>query len=50
MRVLFPFFSGVTEPFGKTKSEFLNSTVLASGFVMGCAQKVVENSAVIQKV
>ena len=36
---LFPFLSGVTEFFCKIKSKFLNSRVLAGGFVMGCAKK-----------
>ena len=29
----------VTENFCKTESKFLNSRVLAGGFVMGCAKK-----------
>ena len=31
--------SGVTEFFCKIESKFLNSSVLAGGFVMGCAKK-----------
>ena len=36
---LFPFLFGVTEIFCKIESKFLNSSVLAGGFVMGCAKK-----------
>ena len=52
---LFLFLSGVTDFFCKTESKFLNSRVLAGGFVMGCAKmswfeahikNVVEKSAV----
>ena len=54
MVVLFLFLSGATEFFCKIKSKFLNSRVLAGGFVMGCAKslgfkhikKIVEHSAV----
>ena len=55
MGALFPFLSRVTEIFSK----LLNSRVLAGGFVIGCAKKVlvlsiykkvVEKSAVQQKV
>ena len=37
--MLFPFLSEVTEIFCKLKSKFLNSRVIAGGFVMGCAKK-----------
>ena len=37
--VLFPFLSGVTETFWKIESKFLNSRVLAGGFVIGCAKR-----------
>ena len=40
MGVLFPFLSGVTECFYKEESKFLNSRVLAGGFVMGCAKSL----------
>ena len=40
MGALFPFLSGVTEIFCKIESKLLNSRVLAGGFVMGCAKKV----------
>ena len=55
MGAVFPFLSEVTEVFCKIESKFLNFRVLAGGFVMGCAKKVlvlgiykqvVENSAV----
>ena len=36
---LFPFLSGIIEIFCKIESKFLNSRVLAGGFVMGCAKK-----------
>ena len=36
---LSPFLSKVTKKFRKTESKFLNSRVLAGGFVMGCAKK-----------
>ena len=36
----FPFLSEVTESFCKIELKFLNSRVLAGGFVMGCAKKV----------
>ena len=39
MGALFPFLSGVTEIFGKIESKFLNSRVLAGGFVVGRAKK-----------
>ena len=35
----FPFLSEVTEIFCKVESKFLNSRVLAGGFVVGCAKK-----------
>ena len=35
MRALGPFLSKVTEDFCKIESKFLNSRVLAGGFVMG---------------
>ena len=37
---LFSFLSEVTKIFCKIESRFLNSRVLAGGFVMGCAKKV----------
>ena len=40
MGALFPFLSGITESFCKIESKFLNSCVLADGFVMECAKKV----------
>ena len=38
-RPFFSVFVGVTEFFCKIESKFLNSRVLAGGFVMGCAKK-----------
>ena len=40
MGALIPFLPGVTQLFCKIESKFLNSRVLASGFVMECAKKV----------
>ena len=40
MGALFPFLSRVTEFFCKIELNFLISSVLAGGFVMGCAKKV----------
>ena len=37
---LFLFLSKVTQNFCEIQSKFLNSRVLAGGFVMGCAKKV----------
>ena len=39
MDVLFPFLSKVTDFFCKIESKFLNSRVLAGGFVIECAKK-----------
>ena len=36
MGALLPFLSGFTEFFCKIELKFLNSRVLAGGFVMGC--------------
>ena len=49
MGALFPFLSEVTEIFCKIKSKLLNSRVLAGGFVMGCAKKVLVLSMYIKK-
>ena len=40
MGAFFPFLSGVTKMFFKIELKFLNSRVLAGGFVMRCAKKV----------
>ena len=39
MGALFPFLSEAKESFCKINSKFLNSRVLAGGFVMECAKK-----------
>ena len=39
MGAIFPLLSEVTEIFCKLESKFLNSKVLAGGFVMGCAKR-----------
>ena len=38
MEALFPFLFGITEIFCKIESKFLNSRVLAGGFVIRCAK------------
>ena len=40
VETLFPFLSKVTKTFCKIESKVLNSRVLAGGFVMECAKKV----------
>ena len=40
MEALFPFLSGIKEIFCKIESKFLNSRVLAGGFVMECAKSL----------
>ena len=40
MGALFPFLSGITETFFNIESKFLNSRVLAGGFVTGCAKSL----------